>query len=259
LLISIITVCFNSAATIGRTIRSVDSQDYENYEHIIIDGASTDATVQIIESFGNARRKVISERDNGIYDAMNKGVRFAHGEVICFLNSDDYYSDSTVLKKIASAFRNNSTDMVVGDVAVVKRNGGSATNRLYCSGDFDWAKVKFGWMPAHPATFLKRRLFLDIGGFDSSYRISGDFELIARLSLRGNVVMSYLPLVCVHMQSGGISDSFSSKFLLNLEILRACRSNGISSGWLFMLWRYLDKIFRLALRSWHRRPLCKSS
>jgi len=241
--ISIITVCYNSARTLGRTLESVARQTYPNVEHILIDGGSTDASMDIVAKSGKHLAVAISERDNGIYDAMNKGLAMATGDVVAFLNSDDYYSSSEILMEVAQVMRANELDILSGNVAFFRAGSEDKIIRVYNSGQFSINKLAIGLMPAHPALFISQSVLVNSGGFKIDYKIAGDFELIARILTHQKLKMSHLPKILVKMQLGGIStSSWGARILMNREILRACADNGIRTN-LFKIWlRYPLKI-----------------
>lgn len=240
--ISIITVCFNSELTIARTLQSVKDQTYNNIEHIIVDGGSTDDTLGVIANQGD-HFKIISEKDNGIYDAMNKGVRLATGEIIAFLNADDYYKDVNVLSKIASLMRIEGLDALYGDVEFFHPWQKEITVRVYDSGYFSPANLGWGWMPAHPGLFMRRILFENHGLFSIGYRITGDFEFIARVFKHRQLRYRHLSESLVRMQTGGVSTSgWMATLQLNREMMLACRDNDIPTNWIKLLSRYPLKI-----------------
>lgn len=237
--ISVITVCYNASRTIAETLRSVRQQTHGNIEHIVIDGGSKDNTLEIIAVEGQHVARTVSERDDGIYDAMNKGVLLATGDVVAFLNADDYYKDPGVLAKVAFVMESEQLDALYGDVEFFRLDRQDSTVRRYNSGRFSRARLGWGWMPAHPALFVTRRLFEQYGAFRKDYKIAGDFEFIARVFRHPELRHRHLPQSLVRMQLGGISTSgWRATVLLNLEMMRACRLNGISSNWLKMLMRY---------------------
>lgn len=237
--ISIITVCYNSAETISHTLRSVREQTYKNIEHIIIDGGSRDNTLQVVASEGKHVAKLVSERDNGIYDAMNKGVQLATGDVIAFLNADDYYKDSDVVTHVAQAMQVEQLDALYGDAEFFRPEQRDAVVRRYNSGRFTVNGLGWGWMPAHPALFVRRALFERYGMFRTDYRIAGDFEFIARVFKHRELHHRHLPQVLVRMQLGGVSTSgWRATLLLNREMIHACRVNSIQTSWPRILMRY---------------------
>lgn len=243
--ISIITVCFNSEKTIEKTLKSVLDQDWHNIEHIVIDGGSNDGTVAILERFRPHLACVVMEPDKGIYDAMNKGLSRATGDVICFLNSDDFYNKNDVLTRVANKIQKNGVDAVFGDVAFFNEGNPDYLVRHYRSGSFHAGRLSWGWMPAHPALFMRREVYNKLTGFDDTYRIAGDFELIARAFTKLTLRYEYIPSILVSMQTGGASTSpgIRGRIRHNLELLRACRDNGISTNIFKLLCRYPLKLF----------------
>ncbi len=242
MMISIITVCRNSSKTIERALRSVVEQDYPNIDHIVIDGASTDSTLSILQNFRAHLSHLISEPDDGIYDAMNKGLALARGDVICFLNADDFYSSSKVISSVMSQIQLYKLDALIGNVAYFKEKNPNKIIRLYRSSRFTPKRLSWGLMPAHPALFLKKNIFNRVGLFDKSYRIAGDFEFVIRVFHNQSICYQYDQNILVNMQSGGISNNgWKSKYIINCEILRACRKNGLASNQWKILFRYIYK------------------
>ena len=240
--VSIITVSFNSEFTIEDTISSVLAQTYPEIEYIIIDGGSTDGTRDVINSFGTKITKFISESDNGMYDALNKGIRLASGDIVGILNSDDFFYNSMVIEKIVKTFLNNDTEAVIGDVQFVDPLNNAKINRYYSSRNFNPSKFRFGFMPAHPGFYVKRDLFEKYGYYKIDYEIAADYELIMRFLLTNNVSYKYLEIPIVSMRTGGISNkSLKSNYILNKEIARACRENGIYTNYAFIYSKYLLK------------------
>ena len=236
--ISVITVCFNSAATISDTLRSVADQTHPDVEHVIVDGGSRDDTVKLAHTLGRSGKVIISEPDKGIYDAMNKGLRLATGEVIGFLNADDMYAANDVLAKVSALMQQRGLDALYGDTEFIHPHNLNKPVRRYRSDRFRPDRIGWGWMPAHPALFLRRQVFERYGDFRPDYRIAGDFELVARVFHPGELVYQHIPEVLVCMRTGGISTGgMRSTLLLNQEVLRACRENGIDSNW----WKILSK------------------
>ena len=241
--ISIITVVFNGRETIARAIESVRSQSYPNIEHIIIDGGSIDGTYDVIKRYSSTQTVVISEPDQGIYDAMSKGVRLATGELVGILNADDFYSDKDVLEEVANHFKDPELDAFFGDVEYFKRDTPSKTARLYRSKHFHPKRLANGLMPAHPALYLRRRVYERCGLFDISYKIAGDFEFLCRVFKDGLTKFKYAPKVMVRMQLGGASTSgIKSTILLNQEVMRACKANNIDTNYLKLISRYPRKM-----------------
>ena len=228
---SIITVCRNSADTIARALESVAQQSGVEVEHIVIDGASNDGTLAFIDSARPSLAHVISEADHGIYDAMNKGLALATGDVLGFLNADDYYPDPKILADVAAMFELQTLDGVLGDVGFFQPGNPARVVRRYDSSRFSPARIGWGWMPAHPGMFLRRQIYETIGSFRTDYEIAGDFEFVARAFGAGKLRTRHLPQILVMMQTGGASTrGFRSSIALNREILRACRENGIPSN-----------------------------
>lgn len=240
--VTVITVCLNAEDTISDTLASVATQHLNNVEHLIIDGGSTDATIDRLAPYRDSLAAVVSEPDGGIYEAMNKGLSLASGDVVAFLNADDTYADSRVLLDVATLFSSATLDAVYGDVLYVKRDAPMEAVRHYCSSAFSPRQIAFGWMPAHPALFVRREVFLRDGFFDPNYRIAGDFEFVARVFSKPNFKFTYIPRILTHMRLGGASAfSWQSMFTVNREILKACRSNGINSSYAKLLTRYPRK------------------
>ncbi|MEP6502255.1 MAG: glycosyltransferase family 2 protein [Betaproteobacteria bacterium] len=208
--ITIITVAYNSARTIGDTLDSVAAQLHPDIEHIIVDGGSKDETLTLIATRGTHVKRVISEPDEGIYDAMNKGLRLATGEIVGFLNSDDMFASPDVLARIASAATGIGTDRpadaVYGDLVYVNSSPPNRVQRYWRSGRFTRRKLALGWMPPHPTLYVRRTLMEQIGAFDARLRISADYEFMLKLLSRPGLVVTYLPQVLVHMRVGGASN-----------------------------------------------------
>lgn len=241
--ISIITVCYNSGNTISETLASVRNQKYKNIEHIVIDGGSIDNTVEIIATDGQHLFKFISEPDAGIYDAMNKGIELATGDVVAFLNADDFYKNDRVIEVVAKVMHAEHLDALYGDVEFFRPGRQESVVRRYNSGRFTVGRLGWGWMPAHPALFVRRALFERYGMFRTDYRIAGDFEFIARVFKHPELRHRHLPESLVCMQLGGISTSgWRATLQLNREMMRACRANAIPTNWLKMLLRYPFKV-----------------
>lgn len=244
--ISVITVCHNAAGTIPDTLNSVRKQGYHNIEHIVIDGASTDKTLDIIREHPPAHW--ISEPDEGIYDAMNKGIRLATGDVIGFLNADDVYADENVLAHVAAAFEAEEIQACYADLVYVHDDLETVV-RYYRSRRFAPNRLAYGWMPAHPTLFLHRDVFAKYGGFKTDYKIAADFELCARLFGKHGLTANYVPEVWVKMRMGGVStQSLKSNFILSREIVRACRENGIKTNLLKVCLKYPRKVLELITR-----------
>lgn len=240
--VSVITVSFNSSQTIQRTIESVNRQTFPNIEHIIIDGNSVDETMKIVSEYKQRPGQIISESDNGIYDAMNKGLERASGEIICFLNSDDEFHSTDLVSDVVGEFENGQLDLLFGDVIYVSSTG--KLTRYYKSKDFTANKLRFGFMPAHPSLFVSKNIYRRIGGFRPDFKIAGDFEICCRIFQIPNLRTRYLERPFVNMLTGGASSvSISNILLVNREILEACISNGIKTNYLNLFIRYFRKLY----------------
>jgi len=241
--ISIITVCYNSAATIEDTILSVASQNHKNIEHIIIDGASTDGTMEVIARHRHALAVVVSEPDQGVYDAMNKGLRHASGDVVGFLNADDVYMDEEAVSHIAKAFHDTEVDACYADLIYVESDNPQNLVRSWKSRPFSPGLFKRGWMPAHPTFFVRRRIYEKYGGFDLQYRLQADFELTMRFLEIYRIRSVYIPKVLVRMRMGGLTNRSVLNVLRgNIEAYRACRKNGFMVTPFFMVRKVLSRL-----------------
>lgn len=244
--ISVVTVCYNAAATIGNTLESVALQSHRDVEHIVIDGASTDETMKIIHRYSDRIAKIVSEPDAGIYDAMNKGLARSSGDIVCFLNADDQYAHPQVLSLVATQMRALELDALIGDVGFFRPQEPMRMVRRYRSDRFRPSRLAWGWMPAHPALFLNKAVVQRVGYFNTDYRIAGDFEFVVRAFHNHTLRYRHLPEVLVHMQMGGVStDGWRAKILLNQEVLRACRENGLRTNILKIISKYPLKIAEL--------------
>lgn len=247
--ISLVTVAYNSDKTLRDTIRSVLSQSYKKIEYIIVDGESVDNTVEIIkeyESEFNGRLRWISEKDSGLYDAMNKGIRMATGEIIGIINSDDFYHRNDVIAKIVEAFNEDETQAVYGDVRFVNPDNLDKTVRYYSSKKFSPALFRFGFMPAHPTFFTYRKYFQEFGYYKTDYKIAADYELLIRFLFVHHLKSEYIPLDFMKMRTGGVSTaSVKCNILLNKEIVKACKENGIWTCIPLLMLKYLIKGFEL--------------
>lgn len=241
--VSIITVTFNAAGTIADTLASVACQTHPDIEHIVVDGASTDNTLEIIEQRGQHVSQMISEPDRGIYDAMNKGLGMATGSVIGFLNADDVYAGPMILERVSAIIEKEKLDALFGDAEFFRSDRPNYSLRRYRSVHFRPELIAWGWMPAHPALFLRRHVYERFGTFKTDYRIAGDFELIARMFHSGTLAYRYFPEVLVRMRTGGVSTGgWRNSLLLNREVLRACRENNIPTNLLKILSKYPAKV-----------------
>ena len=227
--VSIVTVCYNSAATIEHTIKSVAMQDYKNLEYIVVDGLSKDNTLDIVRGFGPLVAQCVSEKDKGNYDAYNKGLKLVTGDIIGFINSDDFYPAPDAISKVAAAFAADPTlECVYGDLCYVKQFETDQIVRYWRSSDFRPGLFLRGWVPAHPTVFVRKQVYEQFGGFDLNYRIAADWELLARLIEVKRIKTRYLPEVLVHMRLGGLTNrSWSNVWKQNKEIWRAMKAHGL--------------------------------
>jgi glycosyltransferase involved in cell wall biosynthesis len=244
--ISVITVAYNSDATIAEAVASVARQVYGNFEHLIIDGASSDRTVEFASLHAVANAKIISEPDHGIYEAMNKGFELADGEVIGFLNSDDMFADEQVLSRIAAAFEDPDIEACFGDLVYVSEDSRKVV-RYWKSRPFVPGSFARGWSPAHPTFYSRRSVLQRFGGFDLSYRLAADTELMMRYLERGVISTAYIPKVQVRMRVGGATNrSLRNIFRQNQEIFRALKKNDVPYSSIFFV------LHKLVSRTWQR-------
>ena len=235
--ISVITISYNAENTIEKTLKSIKNQSYNNIEHIIIDGGSKDSTLEICNSFSH-EAKIISESDNGVYDAFNKGLKLATGDVIGFLNADDTFYNENSIQDIVDAFSNNETDIVYGNLDYV--NEESKVIRNWISRPYEKGLLKKAWKTAHPGFYCKKEVYDRLGGYNDSFKIAGDFELCLRFLEINQVPSFYLNKKLVKMLVGGISNSgLKSKWIIFKEDLRAFKINNISvNPVLFFLYKF---------------------
>jgi glycosyltransferase involved in cell wall biosynthesis len=242
--VSIITAVRNAEATVADTLDSVVRQSYPDVEHVIADGLSTDTTLAIARR--NVRRGgvVTSQADRGIYDAFNKGFQASSGDVVAYLNADDFYSSPRVIETAVRVIEREDVDAVFADAVFVRPDNPTRVIRRYRSSVFCPGAVRWGIMPAHSTLFLKRRVLHEVGMFDTSYRISADFDFIARAFVKARVTYAYVPQVFTVMRTGGASSSgLVSTTTITREIVRACRQNGIYTNRVMVCARYLWKVF----------------
>jgi glycosyltransferase involved in cell wall biosynthesis len=243
--VSIITVSFNSAKTIRQTIDSVLAQDYEDLEYIVIDGASKDGTVEILKSYGD-KIKFISERDKGIYDAMNKGMKMATGEIVGTIGSDDFYPDNKVIGCIMKIFKESETDTLYGDIQFINPDDTDTIVRYWKAGAYhlnNWLK---GWMPPHPTFYLKKSLLEKYGYFVTDFKCAGDYELMLRILYKHRATSYYLPQTLMTMRNGGTSTaSLKHRYVANMEDRRAWRINQLKPRWYTLWWKPLSKVIQL--------------
>jgi glycosyltransferase involved in cell wall biosynthesis len=229
--ISVITVCFNSAATIADALESVGSQTFREVEHVVVDGASSDGTKEIVRAFSPKVARLISEPDRGLYDAMNKGIAAATGDYVGFLNSDDVYANPQVLASVAKALGSGPVDAVHGDLLYVAAADTGKVIRYWQSKPHRPGAFESGWHPAHPTLFVRTGLLRELGGFDTSFRYHADFDLMVRLFIERRISSAYIPEVLVRMRTGGQSNRSIGNILRgNRESYRIARRAGIAAS-----------------------------
>ena len=241
--VSIITVVLNNKETIKDAILSIGSQDYDNIEHIIIDGGSTDGTQSVIDRYRDRGAIYISERDNGIYEAMNKGLGMASGDVIGFLHSDDFYAYEKVISEVVATLNKKKVDAVFADLVLVEPRHPDNIVRFYRSNTFSPETLTKGIMPAHPTLYLRKSVYEKFGHFKTDYSIAADYEFDTRIFKDNNLSYHYIPKIMIRMRAGGASTkNLKSNWILNLEILRACRENGLRTNLFKIYSKYPRKI-----------------
>ncbi len=246
--ISIITASFNNVSTIETTLKSVLSQSYENIEYIIVDGNSSDGTFEIIEKYSEHITKIIHEADSGIYDALNKGINASSSDIIAFLHADDFFADEFVVENVLKTFEEKKTDSVYGDLDYVWAVNPDKIVRHWESGLFTQNKLRNGWMPPHPATFIKRDIYLKYGFFNTDFKIAADYESILRFFGKARISTCYLPKVLIKMRTGGASNRSVKNIILKMkEDYRALKLNHVG-GITTVLLKNLRKIPQLFKR-----------
>ena len=226
--VSIITATYNSAATIRDTLASLENQTYPDIEYIIVDGASKDNTVEVVNQHCTRVSKIISEPDRGIYDALNKGIAAATGDIVGFLHSDDLLAYPDAIQDLVGIFQSGEYDAVYADLEYVQQKDVSKVVRLWQSGTYSKKKLRYGWMPAHPTFYMKRSCYNKLDGFDLSYKIAADYDSILRYLWRGKVNACHLPKVLIKMRVGGISNrSLATILRKTCEDIQAMRNNGL--------------------------------
>lgn len=218
----------NAADTIEDTMFSVHSQNYPNIEYIVIDGASTDGTMEIVNRYSEKLFKVVSEPDSGTYDAMNKGLTIATGDIIGFLNADDVFADHTVLEQVARVFQDKSVEICYADLVYVEKDNINKIVRYWKSAPFKKGAFARGWCPPHPTFYVRRSVYQRWGGFDSSYKLAADAELIVRFMEKGRARSAYIPSLWVKMRVGGQTNlNVKNIIRQNKEILRSLRQHQV--------------------------------
>ena len=250
-MISIITATFNSAKTLKDTIQSVLRQTNKDFEYLIVDGGSTDETIDIVKSYESefsGRLKWVSEKDKGIYDAMNKGIKMASGDIVGILNSDDYFTSDDILQTVADAFKRQEIDAIYGDIHFIRDGNPKKCIRYYSSRMFRPFWLRIGFMPAHPSFYCKREIFDKAGLYSLDYKIGADYEMLVRLFKRLKIKTLYVNKDFVTMRTGGASNTnVRSRLTLIEEDVKACRENGIYTNRFFIMLKFLYKIFEFRL------------
>jgi glycosyltransferase involved in cell wall biosynthesis len=243
--ISVITAVFNRVHTVADAIKSVQSQTHPHTQQIIVDGASTDGTLKVVVATMRPETVLVSEPDRGIYDALNKGLALATGDVIGVMHSDDFFSDERVLADVAEAFVDPMVDAVYGDLEYVDANDTSRVVRHWTAGTYSPERLGWGWMPPHPTLFVRRQLIQRLGGYDTRYRIAADYDWVVRYLGRAEIRLKYLPRVLVKMRTGGASNQSVQKIALkSWEDWLVMRRNKIGKfgGLGSLLWKNMSKV-----------------
>ena len=245
---SIITTTYKSELTVRDTLNSILAQDYPDIEHIIVDGASPDKTLKIVNEFSHVA-KVISETDKGIYDAMNKGITVATGEVIGMLNSDDVYAGESVISTIAEAFLDPVIQTCYADLQYVHPRNLNKVVRTWRSGNFSRRNFYYGWMPPHPTFFVRREIYEKVGLFNIGLRSAADYEMMLRILVKHEIPTHYIPEVMVKMRSGGMSNAtFKSRIRANKEDRLAWKLNGLEPHFFTLYAKPIRKISQFLIR-----------
>jgi glycosyltransferase involved in cell wall biosynthesis len=247
MLVSIITSVLNGGTTVEDTIKSILSQHYKNIEYIVIDGCSTDNTIAIIQKYRSSITHFLSEPDHGVYDAMNKGLNLASGDIIGFLNADDVYVDSHVIQNIVEKMQTAGADCCYGDLVYINNQTHKVT-RLWKSGEYKKGAFFHGWVLPHPVFFCKREIFTKFGGFNGDFQIAGDFELMLRFIERHQIKLTYIPKVLVKMRTGGKATRLRGILRGNWEIIRSFRMNGFRLSLWFFAYKPILKLKQLIWR-----------
>lgn len=250
--VSIITAVYNARETVGDAIESILAQSYPNIELVVIDGASTDGTMEVLERYREKLGVLVSEKDRGIYDALNKGVARASGDVIGFLHADDMFASSEAVKRIAHAFSDPSVDATYGDLVYVNKLNSDKVIRYWRAGEYTHSRLKAGWMPPHPTFYVRRSVYERMGGFDASLRVAADYDCMLRFLWQGRIKCQYVPEVLVKMRVGGASNrSLANILRKSAEDYEAIRRNNVG-GVHTLVWKNVSKIPQFFLRD--RRP-----
>lgn len=246
--VSIITVVFNNVKTIKDTIDSVASQDYNNVEYIVIDGVSIDGTINVIEECRDEISVFLSEPDSGIYDALNKGIQLATGDVISILHSDDVFYDKFVISDMMSRMLVKNSEIAFSDMVIVDTSM-TKVLRYYMASYFSPWMFRMGWMPPHPSCFIKKSLFNEFGLYSLNYKVAGDFDFLVRIFYGRKIDWTYLDRITIKMRDGGMSnDGFTSKMIIAREINQSLQANNVWSLPIFQLGRYFVRLLELVIK-----------
>jgi len=259
LTISIITVCFNSAKTIEETLQSVIAQDYSNIEYIVVDGGSTDETLAILQRYRQHIHTLISEPDEGIYAAMNKGIKLAKGDIVGLIHSDDYYAHPQVISRVANVFQDAQVQACYGDLIYFSTHSPHQVVRYWRSSAFKTGLFSKGWCPPHPTFFVRREVYERLGGFDCHYRMGNDVELMMRFLEKHRISSIYLPEVLVKMRLGGVSNRHVKNIIeQNRNILLAAKRLALPiSVWKFVLYKLFNRLSQFMTKSGGIDPYVK--
>lgn len=243
--VSIITVCYNSERTIEDTLQSVLNQSYPNIEYIVIDGVSTDNTLSIINKYKDKITTIVSEKDNGIYDAINKGIHLATGDIIANLNSDDFYIDNNVIADVVATFEKEKTATLYADLYYVDAVDTNKIVRYWKSKQYKEGLFLKGWMPPHPTFFVKKEVYQKYGLFDLQFKSAADYEIMLRFVHRFKTSIAYLPRVIVKMRVGGVSNaSLKNRIKANQEDRKAWEVNGLKPHAFTLIFKPLSKLLQ---------------
>jgi glycosyltransferase involved in cell wall biosynthesis len=246
--VTIITVVLDNMAFIEDAINSVVNQSHANLQYIIIDGGSNDGSLDIIKSFGDKIAIVVSEPDEGIYDAMNKGLALANGDLVGFLNADDFYAHQQVLQHVADKFETNNCDVLYADLDYVSRADKNKIVRKWRSGSYKKDRFLSGWMPPHPTFFARKEVYQELGGFNKKLNMAADYELMLRFCYFNDLNVAYLPEVIIKMRLGGQSNrSLKNRIKANIQDRNAWVMNGVKPKWYTLLLKPLSKIIQYFL------------
>ncbi|WP_439557170.1 glycosyltransferase family 2 protein [Dyadobacter sp.] len=247
--VSILTVVYNGASTIRQCIESIVNQDYPDIEYIVVDGNSKDGTQDIVKSFAHKVSKFVSEKDAGIYDAMNKGIQLATGDIIGILNADDFYAVSTVISDVVNLMKTGNYDACYGDLEYVDFTNGEIVKRRWTSGLYQKGSFLNGWMPPHPTFFVRGEVYDQYGKFRLDLGSAADYELMLRFVHKAEIRIGYLPKVLVKMRAGGVSNSsFKNRILANRNDLKAWKTNGLKPRFYTLWMKPLRKILQFIVK-----------